>query len=133
MADHRFAFFAGLRRLLCRALGGEVARHQRQAREARSECERLRRNVAQATAIARRKLAAVEHQRDEAVKSALERERELKRARLEIDKASHALSVAEEENRRLWALAQRDQARVEAERARYDRRRAELEYPSPVP
>jgi hypothetical protein len=62
--------------------------------------------------------------------AARDRERltaEASSARHEHEKAVRALQVAEEENRRLWALCQRDQARVAKERALFDRARAEAE------
>jgi chromosome segregation ATPase len=52
---------------------------------------------------------------------------ELANVRHELDKTSKALAVAEEENRRLWAVCQRDHARVAKERALLDRARAEAE------
>lgn len=52
---------------------------------------------------------------------------ELAEVRHELDKTTKALTVAEEENRRLWALCQRDHARVAKERALLDRCRAEAE------
>lgn len=52
---------------------------------------------------------------------------ELADVRHELDKTTKALAVAEEENRRLWALCQRDHARVAKERALLDRCRAEAE------
>ncbi|HEX7380244.1 MAG TPA: hypothetical protein VF278_24220 [Pirellulales bacterium] len=52
---------------------------------------------------------------------------ELADVRHELDKTTKALAVAEEENRRLWALCQRDHARVAKERALLDRARAEAE------
>lgn len=45
----------------------------------------------------------------------------------ELEKTTKALAVAEEENRRLWAICQRDHARVAKERALLDRARAEAE------
>lgn len=52
---------------------------------------------------------------------------ELAEVRHELDKTTKALAVAEEENHRLWALCQRDHARVAKERALLDRARAEAE------
>jgi predicted nucleic acid-binding Zn-ribbon protein len=52
---------------------------------------------------------------------------ELADVRHELDKTSKALAVAEEENHRLWAVCQRDHARVAKERALLDRSRAEAE------
>lgn len=52
---------------------------------------------------------------------------ELADLRHELDKTTKALAVAEEENRRLWAICQRDHARVAKERALLDRYRAEAE------
>ena len=52
---------------------------------------------------------------------------ELADLRHELDKTTKALAVAEEENRRLWAICQRDHARVTKERALLDRSRAEAE------
>ncbi|HET6880442.1 MAG TPA: hypothetical protein VFI31_09820 [Pirellulales bacterium] len=52
---------------------------------------------------------------------------ELADVRHELDKTTKALAVAEEENRRLWAICQRDHARVAKERALLDRARAEAE------
>ncbi|MGH7136430.1 MAG: hypothetical protein ACREHD_11870, partial [Pirellulales bacterium] len=52
---------------------------------------------------------------------------ELADVRHELDKTTKALAVAEEENRRLWAICQRDHARVAKERALLDRSRAEAE------
>ena len=52
---------------------------------------------------------------------------ELADVRHELEKTTKALGVAEEENRRLWAICQRDHARVAKERALLDRARAEAE------
>lgn len=56
---------------------------------------------------------------------------ELAEVRHELEKTCKALGVAEEENRRLWAVCQRDHARVAKERALLDRVRAEAETAAP--
>jgi chromosome segregation ATPase len=66
-------------------------------------------------------------QRDAAQRDAEQLAIELADLRHELDKTSKALAVAEEENRRLWAVCQRDHARVAKERALLDRARAEAE------
>lgn len=87
--------------------------HENQAVEHHIEKRRLELELSVA-----RETAAREHQRIVA---------ELTSARHEYDKAVRALAVAQEENRRLWALCERDQARVAQERALFDRARAEAE------
>lgn len=66
-------------------------------------------------------------ERDSARHEVAELTIELADVRHELDKTTKALAVAEEENRRLWALCQRDHARVAKERALLDRARAEAE------
>lgn len=89
-------------------------------------------------AALQRRLGEIDSQHDQtAVVLAAERDRarhdadqlavELTDIRHELDKTSKALAVAEEENRRLWAVCQRDHARVAKERALLDRARAEAE------
>jgi len=129
--------FAPLRRFITLLTDDTVAEHARKVGEMRGENEALRRQYAfyrtRAEQVVERwhaKCATITAQRDRALKDATEVKQELADVRLELDKANHALAVAEEENRRLWALAQRDQARVERERAKHDRRRAEFENPA---
>jgi hypothetical protein len=129
--------FAPLRRYFALLTDDTVAEHARKVDDVRRESEALRRQHAAYRARAeqvverlRATAASLTGQRDRAVKDATEVKQELAAVRLELDKTNHALAVAEEENRRLWALAQRDQARVERERAMHDRRRAEFENPA---
>ena len=129
--------FAFLRRYIALLTDDTVAEHARKAHNAVRENESLRRQYVayrerarQVVERWRRAAASLTAQRDKAMKDAVEVEQDLAAVRLELDKTNHALAVAEEENRRLWALAQRDQARVERERAMHDRRRAEFENPA---
>jgi hypothetical protein len=129
--------FTPLRRFIALLTDDTVAEHAQRAGNARRESEALRRQYAsyrtRAEQVVERwhaKCATITAQRERAAKDAAEVNQELAAVRLELDKANHALAVAEEENRRLWALAQRDQARVERERAMHDRRRAEFENPA---
>ena len=71
--------------------------------------------------------AVLSAERDRARHDAEQFATELTEVRHELDKTSKALAVAEEENRRLWAVCQRDHARVAKERALLDRARAEAE------
>lgn len=71
--------------------------------------------------------AVITTERDAARHDAEQLSIELAEMRHELDKTSKALGVAEEENRRLWAVCQRDHARVAKERALLDRARAEAE------
>ncbi|HVA46483.1 MAG TPA: hypothetical protein VNH11_08925 [Pirellulales bacterium] len=71
--------------------------------------------------------AVLAAERDRARHEAEQLAVELSEVRHELDKTSKALAVAEEENRRLWAVCQRDHARVAKERALLDRARAEAE------
>jgi hypothetical protein len=128
--------FTTIHRYLALLADDAVAEHAQQAREREHECRSLRQQYAayrqRATQVVerwRQHAATLAAQRDAAVKDAGELKQDLAAARLELDKTAHALAVAEEENRRLWAIAQRDQARVERERAMHDRRRAEFENP----
>ncbi len=129
--------FAPLRRYIALLTDDTVAEHARKVGDLRRESDTLRRQYAAYRARAERVVerwrataASLTGQRDRAVRDSTEVKQELAAVRLELDKANHALAVAEEENRRLWALAQRDQARVERERAMHDRRRAEFENPA---
>jgi hypothetical protein len=92
-------------------------------------------------AAGRRKLADVENrhaqtaavlaaERDSARHDLQQVTVELAEVRYELEKTTKALGVAEEENRRLWAVCQRDHARVSKERALLDRARAEAEVAS---
>lgn len=71
--------------------------------------------------------AVLSAERDRARRDAEQLAAELAEVRHELDKTSKALAVGEEENRRLWAICQRDHARVAKERALLDRARAEAE------
>ena len=131
--------FAPLRRYIALVTDDTVAEHAQSARDALRESRSLRQQHAayrqRANQVVERwrgVAASLTAQRDRALKDAGELKHELAATQLELDKTIHALAVAEEENRRLWALAQRDQARVQRERAMHDRRRAEFENPSPA-
>ncbi|HUY34667.1 MAG TPA: hypothetical protein VMV69_18120 [Pirellulales bacterium] len=128
-----------LRRHLALLTDDTVAEHAQATRDAQRESRSLREQYAayqrRATRIVdrwRKCAATLTAQRDASNKEAAELKQELAAVQLDLDKTNHALAVAEEENRRLWALAQRDQARVERERAMHDRRRAEFENPLPA-
>ncbi|HEV3006751.1 MAG TPA: hypothetical protein VGX78_19935 [Pirellulales bacterium] len=128
--------FAPIRRYIALLADDAVAEHAQQARDAQRENQSRQRQHAAYRQRAqevverwRRLAVSLTAQRDAAINDAGELKQDLAAARVELDKTAHALAVAEEENRRLWALAQRDQARVERERAMHDRRRAEFENP----
>ena len=111
------------------------------AADREAEIKRLKGSLAECAAeCEKREIEAVDGQlerkrlerelADAHATAARERERltaEASAARHEYEKVVRALQVAEEENRRLWSLCQRDQARVAKERALFDRARAEAE------
>jgi hypothetical protein len=128
--------FAPLRRFLTLLVADTVAEHAQRAQDAERESCSLRQQFAAYQEQAGREFERLRRTRETAkarcqaaINEAGELKQDLAGVRLELDKTMHGLSVAEEENRRLWALAQRDQARVERERAMHDRRRAEFENP----
>src|SRR5258708_5948152 len=128
--------FAPLRRYIAQVIDDIVAEHARKVRVAQRESESLgrqfsafRQRAQQVVERWRGVAATLTAQRDRALDDAGELKQELAAVPPELDKTHHALAVAEGENRRLWALAQRDKARVERERAMHDRRRAEFENP----
>jgi hypothetical protein len=77
----------------------------------------------------RNRLQAVENQRDYARGEIFDLKSDLADVQLELRKAQDDLTAAENENKRLWSIAERDQARVELDLARYNRERADLEVP----
>lgn len=105
----------------------EVKRLERSLLESNQRCEMIE---SEAAACVMKKKHLEHELADVRATAARERERltaEAAAARHEHEKAVRALHVAEEENRRLWSLCQRDQARVAKERALFDRARAEAE------
>lgn len=106
---------------------GELAEMQREIAARDDRIAALQRRLAEIESSHVQATAALTAQRDSLRRNTEQLTVELTDLRHELDKTSKALAVAEEENRRLWAVCQRDHARVAKERAFLDRARAEAE------
>jgi CBS-domain-containing membrane protein len=126
--------FAHLHRYLLRYLDTEVAAAvaeladlQREIVARDEQLTACQRRLAEVESCNAQATAVLTAERDAARRDAEQLAVELADVRHELDKTTKALAVAEEENRRLWAVCQRDHARVAKERALLDRARAEAE------
>ena len=106
---------------------GELADLQRELVVRDDRITFLQQRIAEVESTHGQTAAVLSAERDRARHDSDQLTTELTDVRHELDKTSKALAVAEEENRRLWAVCQRDHARVAKERALLDRARAEAE------
>ena len=106
---------------------GELADLQREIVARDDRIAAFQRRIAEVESSQAQTVAVLTAERDSARRDSEQLAIELAEMRHELDKTSKALAVAEEENRRLWAVCQRDHARVAKERALLDRARADAE------
>lgn len=125
--------FTRLRRYLLNYCDAELAESHRQIAAQGDQLAAWQRKLADVESRHAQAAAVLAAERDSARRDGEQIAVELAEFRHELEKTTKALGVAEEENRRLWAVCQRDHARVVKERALFDRARAEAETAMVVP
>lgn len=122
-------FFSNLltQRRLSRRLASQLIDTQLEALEERSKHVAYVERMAAVVLGFRNRLRTATEQRDQARKDLAELERELADVRKDLKKAEHTIEVANETNGQLHAVIQRDRARINAEKARHNRRQADNE------